>query len=1023
MLYTKNKSEILNEELFRNPTSEYRATPFWAWNCKLNKEELEWQLEVFKKMGFGGAHMHVRIGLDTPYLSEEFMDVVKACVEKAKKENMLAWLYDEDRYPSGAAGGIVTQEVEYREKYLLFTAIENPSDEEYLLACYDVELDEDGYLQNYAIIDKCATAEHEKWYAYLKTSKENPWFNNQTYINTIDKKAVDKFIEVTHETYYRTLSSEFGKTIPAMFADEPHIRPLTVLKNATDKAGVELAWSEDFVEMYAKRYAGEDILSGVPELVWERCGGQPSVIRYHYHDYVCERFATAFADTCGAWCREHGIDFTGHLMDEPTMKGQTVMMGEAMRCYRGFSIPGMDVLCNRLEFTTAKQVQSSVHQYGREAMLSELYGVTGWDFDFRGHKFQGDWQAVLGVTVRVPHISWASMAGEAKRDYPASIHYQSPWWDKYSLVEDHFARLNTALTRGKPIVRIGVIHPIESFWLHFGPENHTRMHRETMDAHFKELTNWLLFGGLDFDFISESLLPELCTSVDKTLTVGEMNYDIILVPECETLRSSTFDILERFAQAGGRVVVIGETPKYEDARPSTRGASFQEKAEQIPYRKDVLLQKLASFKEVEIRKESGTLLENLLYQMRQDGEGRWLFLCHGTLPYNKHISKYEDTVIRIKGMWNVTLFNTLNGEKEKITYCAKDGYTTVRRRLYDYDSLLLWLEPCVEMCEQDADVMVPAGEAIKIASSVPYSLSEPNALLLDMAEYSLDGEPWQDAEEILRIDETCRLRLGWPSRRKKIAQPWTVSKEPIEHEVTLRWHVQSAIAYKGALLAIEDAKLLKLKWNGKTIKNDVQGWYVDKAIQTVALPDIKKGENILEATIPFGKRSNLEWVYILGDFGVEVCGKHTRIIEARKELAFGDITVQGLPFYGGNITYHIPVETTGGEVRVTSGYYEGTLQEVCVDDGVPVPIIYPPYDVSLGKQDAGKHTIHLTMYGHRRNGFGPVHLTDITRERIGPEGWRSEKEWCYEYILFKEGVLATPEIREKKEKQEETKNG
>ena len=90
MLYKKNNTAVLDKELFRNPTSEYRGTPFWAWNCKLEQKELEWQLENFKKMGFGGAHMHVRTGMDTPYLSDEHMALVKACVEKAKREEMLA---------------------------------------------------------------------------------------------------------------------------------------------------------------------------------------------------------------------------------------------------------------------------------------------------------------------------------------------------------------------------------------------------------------------------------------------------------------------------------------------------------------------------------------------------------------------------------------------------------------------------------------------------------------------------------------------------------------------------------------------------------------------------------------------------------------------------------------------------------------------------------------------------------------------------------------------------------------------
>lgn len=103
MLYPENEKPTLSEALFRHPGSEYRAAPFWAWNCKLEREELLRQLDVLKEMGMGGAHMHVRTGMATPYLSDEFMELIQACVEKCRKEHMLAWLYDEDRWPSGAA--------------------------------------------------------------------------------------------------------------------------------------------------------------------------------------------------------------------------------------------------------------------------------------------------------------------------------------------------------------------------------------------------------------------------------------------------------------------------------------------------------------------------------------------------------------------------------------------------------------------------------------------------------------------------------------------------------------------------------------------------------------------------------------------------------------------------------------------------------------------------------------------------------------------------------------------------------
>lgn len=1050
MLYKKNGSARLDLDLFKNPTSEYRGTPFWAWNCKLEQKELEWQLEVLKEMGFGGAHMHVRTGMATPYLSDEYMNLIKACVKKAKKEEMLAWLYDEDRWPSGAAGGLVTKEKCYRGRYLLFTPTPYSKDNELetneeacamasraengtLLACYDIELDKDGYLVNYKTISKDTPAEHEKWYAYLELLSENPWYNNQTYVNTLDKKAMDRFIEITYESYNRTIADEFDKTVPAIFTDEPQFTHKSTLKFATEKKDVVLPWTDDLPETFAAAYDGEDIMGGVPELIWEKADGTVSVIRYHYHDHVCERFAQAFADNCGGWCKEHGLELTGHMMMECNLQQQTSALGEAMRSYRSFGFPGIDMLRKDLEYTTAKQAQSAVHQYGKEGMMSELYGVSNWDFDFRGHKLHGDWQAALGVTIRVPHLSWVSMAGEAKRDYPASISYQSPWWKQYSQVEDHFARANTALTRGKPVVKVGVIHPIESYWLHWGPAEQTALVRQNMDDNFMNMTKWLLFGGIDFDFISESLLPDLCETASAPMKVGEMAYDAILVPGCETLRSTTLKRLEEFAAAGGKLIFAGELPSLEDARPSSRGKKLASKAECIQFSRSAMLEALSGERVVEIRNGSGSLTENLLYNMRQDGEGRWLFIAHGVEPYNPDYSKYQDLKIRLKGKWKVTVYNTLNGGTEEIPQAIKSNYTEVYRRMYDYDSLLLWMEPAAESSLDEENSEMSSSSAISsvnvlpkditksdknrkilpLPMTVPYTLSEPNALLLDQAEYALDEGEWQPTEEILKLDDACRIALGWPTRKSSVAQPWVIKEVPITHTVHLRFKIQSEIEYTGAQLAIEDAERLVLKWNGEAIANTVTGWYVDKSIKTVSLPVIKAGENILEVSIPFGERTNVEWAYLLGDFGVEAMGKYTCIIPARKNLAFGNITNQGLPFYGGNITYHVPVKTEGGKLSVRSSQYSGVLQMVSIDGEKELPIIYPPYTADLGTPEAGEHIVDITLYGHRRNGFGPVHLSDLQETWIGPDAWRSTGEqWCYEYLLCKEGIITSPVITE-----------
>ena len=52
------------------PGHRYRSLPFWAWNAKLDPDELRRQMADMRDKGIGGAFAHSRDGLETPYLSE-----------------------------------------------------------------------------------------------------------------------------------------------------------------------------------------------------------------------------------------------------------------------------------------------------------------------------------------------------------------------------------------------------------------------------------------------------------------------------------------------------------------------------------------------------------------------------------------------------------------------------------------------------------------------------------------------------------------------------------------------------------------------------------------------------------------------------------------------------------------------------------------------------------------------------------------------------------------------------------------
>jgi hypothetical protein len=106
--------------LWLDPPSIYRGAPFWSWNSDLKPPRLAEAIAELQDAGMGGFFMHSRYGLKTPYLGEDWFKCVAACVEKARQLGMKAYLYDEDRWPSGTAGGLVTRtHPEFRIQYLI----------------------------------------------------------------------------------------------------------------------------------------------------------------------------------------------------------------------------------------------------------------------------------------------------------------------------------------------------------------------------------------------------------------------------------------------------------------------------------------------------------------------------------------------------------------------------------------------------------------------------------------------------------------------------------------------------------------------------------------------------------------------------------------------------------------------------------------------------------------------------------------------------------------------------------------
>lgn len=1053
MIYPKNQSKQLSDALFLNPTVSYRGIPFWSWNCKVTKKQIDEQLDYFLQMGFGGVDIHPRTGLDIEYLGTEYMELIRYTVEQCRKKGLLCWLYDDDRFPSGCADGIVTKDWRMRERYLRLTTHHSEGNS-FLLPGYcldkqefeqklDQKKETKGYFVGAYLITWCAgTIESYQYlgsmekirkaisdgkplrFAYVTLLEGENWFEGQTYVDVLNPKAIQSFIHVTHEAYQKKVGEEFGKTVQAIFTDEPRLAPRIKLSQRMEKADSDqdamIPYSESFDDKFKDRY-GISALEIAPEYVWE-CTNKDVKHRYQYRSVLCDCFQEAFFDQIGSWCRAHGILMTGHVMGEESLLSQTHYLGDCMRCYEKMDLPGVDILVDERQLLTVKQAVSVARQYGREGVVSELYGVTNWDCSFKTYKLQGDWQAALGITVRVPHLAWMSMKGEAKRDWPASIFFQSPWYLKFSDLETYFARLNTALTRGQAVVRIAVLHPIESFWLHYGPIDQTGAYCEEKKRWLEKLAEELLYHTVDFDFLAESLLLNLQEQKSHAI----LNYRTIIIPPMTTIRSTTLDFLKKCKRNGVRLIFMGEIPALVNAQKDNRAKLLAEESICISDSFSTLLKFLNQDRDVKIKKTNGNDSDNLFYQMRQDGEFFWLFCSHVNCK-RKEEKQPEQYQIKVCGNFNAVQYDAQNGiilEIPSETY--KDGgeiWTCIDWTTWAQDSLLLQLKPKKNESKElkkNIDLRIKERKlqkkyqlVQKIEQVENFHCQEKNMLLLDFAQYQLDGGSVQKRQEILRLDNEIRKKLGFELRNGVMKQPWAMQEKEM-HQVVLWYEFFSEIETE-AWLGLEEVDASRIFLNGREMEKKDCGYYVDPAIRMISLQKICKGKNKLKLEVSYHQKTNLENLYLLGDFSVKLGTQFSTICSQASKLRLGDITSQGMPFYTGNLEYHFEIQIEeAGEYAIRVPKFCAPLLEVFIDGKTNGVIVYEPHRQTLGWLEKGIHDVCIVLYGNRYNGFGMLHNANDAYVWYGPDSYRTTgSDWTDSYRLHPVGIFDTIELERK----------
>ena len=988
-------------EALLNPPKSFRPVPFWSWNEALSVEETRRQIAEMDRVGIGGYFMHARGGLQTPYMGDDWMANVEAGIREGEQRGMGAWAYDENGWPSGFGDGRVNGLGEHvQQKYLRYEEVSAETRRD------------DG--RTIAVITR---DDGQRLHFYYDV---NPF-----YVDTLDPAVTRLFLETIYEPYHQRFGDALGAAMPGFFTDEPQV----------SRNGIP--WSLTLPDRYRETYA-EDLLPLLPQLVFEV--GEFRRTRYRFWHLVQELFVVGFTQQIYEWCTERGAKLTGHMVLEETLLSQITSNAAVMPHYEFFHVPGMDWLGRHIDPpTTPLQVASVAHQLGIKQVLSETFALTGWNVSFEELRWMFDWQMVRGVTLLCQHLEGYSLRGIRKRDYPPSLFFQQPWWDKYRLFNDMVSRLGMLLGEGEADFDVLVIHPQASAWLHF--DNAENRGVQALNDAFLSLTRALEAAHVPFDYGDERILRRHGHAQGGVLRVGRRSYRVVVVPPCDTLARDTVSQLAAFSQAGGTLIWVGRQPELVEGEACAGLATLCSAGARVASPGDAIQALPESAKPFSVTDEAGEEIAAIALTWRRlDAAAtglplRFFFLANADTEHG------YDAVVRVPGR-HAVLFDAATGHPLSLPFTRQgDGRLAIPWRFPRRGSLALLVSD-QESAPQTSGACPSLAshrplEPALLAGDWRLEILDPNALTLDTCDVWFDGV-LQAENEHVSVIQTRALDL----------------KHPVD--VTMRFHVRVADDFEppaDLCLVMEQPDLYGVTVNGRDVPVRDAGHYRDTSFRKIGIGgSLRSGANEivlqtrfeqsaevyanLERATAFEAEKNkltydseIEAVYLIGSFGVATPGafeplprQATRytgefvLSPVPEAVTLGDLVPQGLPFFNGTVrlSREINIATHAAADRCFA-FAESMASVIGLNvNGQSVHEWYwRPFEADLNAVlRPGRNTFTLELTNNLRNLLGPHHLQEGESYAVAPPCFFKEpniwghRPWHEGYCFVEFGLRA-----------------
>lgn len=640
---------------FLNPSDEFTPIPFWFWNDDLNEAEIKRQIHDFNDKGVKGFVIHPRIGVpkEIEYLSDRFMELVKFAVLEAESLGMKVVLYDEAMYPSGSAHGMVVKSnPEYASKGLQMieykcsskTAVslkEYKNDKLVSIAAVkklnDTDIEKESITKIEASGDEVVfeAPVNEDWSILLFLETFSKGHIRGIHFGEDDKEpdapaasdllnpeAIKKFIELTHERYYEVLKEHFGKTVIAMFTDEPSIL------GRGGKKGLK-AWTSNFLSYYVAQGNSEMDLP----LLWFNAGEASETARRKYNDAVNKMLETTYYKQVFDWCNKHNIDLTGHPHEPDDIGYLKYFHTPAQDLVFRWVAPEDGLNLEGGQSTIGKCSSDSARHRNRRRNGNECFACCGknsieWSLTADDMKWFMDWLFVRGVNLLYPHAFYYSIRGERRSgERPPDVGPNNLWWPHYNMISTYMKRMSWLMTDSYNTTPIALLCE----------HNHLSW----------KMAKPLFENQLEFNYLEDEIFVSDDTEIkDGEIVILKQKYKVLVIDDVESIDGDNIDKLQKFINAGGHVILHNPNNKKIDLQ----GVKQIHKAEEVVAMIDSLIGR-----EVEVLKyEKGLRISHVV---------------KGNLDFYLFVNEGEDnidTVIRFNETGYMEKWNAWTGSMREI---------------------------------------------------------------------------------------------------------------------------------------------------------------------------------------------------------------------------------------------------------------------------------------------------------------------------------------------------------------------